>query len=55
MKDTEEKFEDIIQSALADAARVDCSASEYRQHLRYWIEVIKTTIAASEEMDGGDE
>ncbi len=48
---SEEVFDSLVQEFLDKAAKVKCSAHEYRDGLRYAIEEVRTAIQASEEMD----
>lgn len=47
----DDKFNDIIRDAIGQADGVKCSAEEYRENLKVWIDEIETAIAASESMD----
>ncbi len=46
---SEEKFEDVAQTASEDAASVECSKQEYQAGLRNIIERMSEDLAASEE------
>jgi hypothetical protein len=55
MKTAEDDFDDLAQEVSRLAAKVQCSAEDYRAGLRAIIEVLKVDIRASEETSGGDD
>jgi hypothetical protein len=54
MKDLDAEFERIGNEMLAEAARVKCSAIDYRDGLKTIRHLIDTAISASNEMDEGE-
>lgn len=48
---SEDRFDQIIQRALEEAARIECTPAQYRDSLREWVAEIQVTIQASEETD----
>ena len=47
----DDKFNKIIADAIGQADGIKCSAEDYRENLKVWIDEIKTAIGASEESD----
>lgn len=49
----DDKFNALIQEALREAARIECSSIEYRSQLLAWKEEIDVCIEALEDSERG--
>jgi hypothetical protein len=51
-KSLDDTWDRLVNEFISKAASVDCSPREYREGLRYALELLQTEISASIETDG---